>query len=261
MNKKTMTKRIVSIASAAVMAASTAAVTTSTAFASGPDNNRPVVSFEPCGNWSEAGAQMKAYFFNSVNSAAKTVDMKVFENTLYTEMPVGFDKVVFMRQNPENNEIWNQTYDLTVEAGKTFKATSFEGKYYVGEWQGEQQKEQQKEQQGEQSKMFNEVHFAPSAEWKSSGARFMAYAYKEGTDKSEWIAPKQISPYSPHFNVNVPVDYTHVIFVRLPGNASNDFSQAWNKTCNIRVSKLSNCYQINGWELDATADGYNEFWS
>lgn len=258
MNKKTITKRIVSIASAAVMAVSTAAVTAATVSAAGPDNNKPIVSFEPCGNWGEAGAKMKAYFYNSVNSAATTVDLKVSDNKLYTEAPTGYDKVVFMRQNPANNEIWNQTYDLKIEAGKTFKATSFEGKYYVGEWQGEKKQDQQ---QGDKSKATNEVHFTPSTEWYSSNARFMVYAYKEGTDKNEWITPTKISPYSSHFNVNVPAEYTHVIFVRLPGNSANDFSQAWNKTCNIRVSKISNCFMINGWELDATADGYNEFWS
>lgn len=261
MKKNTIGKKIVGIATAAIMTVSTVAVSAVTAFAAGPNNNRPIVSFEPCGNWGEAGAQMKAYFYNSVNSAETTVDLKVFDNKLYTEAPVGYDKVVFMRQNPANNEIWNQTYDLSIEAGKTYKATSFNGKYYVGEWQGEQQKDQQKEQKTEPSKKFNEVHFAASNEWKSSGARFMAYAYKEGTDKSEWLKVSRISPYSTHYNVNVPTEYTHVIFVRLPGDSANSFDNAWNKTCNIRVSKLSNCYQINGWELDKDADGYNEFWS
>ena len=44
-------------------------------------------------------------------------------------------------------------------------------------------------------------------------------------------------------------DYTHVIFVRLK-DTNLDWSGAWNKTADLKISDLNGVYTINGWELD-----------
>ena len=44
-------------------------------------------------------------------------------------------------------------------------------------------------------------------------------------------------------------DYTHVIFVRLK-DTNLDWSSAWNKTADLRISDLNGVYTINGWELE-----------
>ena len=139
MNKKTMTKRIVSIASAAVMAASTAAVTTSTAFASGPDNNRPIVSFEPCGDWGACGAKIMAYFFDKDDASNNAwVNMNMSGNKFTASAPSGCDTVLFARVPgnfvPNQTDTWNQTQDLTTKKGGTFKTTGWADKYMNGEW-------------------------------------------------------------------------------------------------------------------------------
>lgn len=242
--KKNTIKKITGIATAAVMAVSTAAATAVTASASGPGNNRTTVTFEACGNWREADAKMSAYFFNSQNGEDTEITLTEQGSKLYTYVPVGYDKVVFMRKAP-NGEVWNQTYDLDVKHGGTFKATGFEGKYYVGEWSTK--------------KETKKLTFKVSNEWKEANARFMAYAYNDTNGDKEWFGLNKIDD-STYF-VNVSTDYTHVVLVRLPGDAKDSFDQAWNKTCNIRISKLNDCFVVNGWELDATADGNNDFWS
>ena len=248
--KKNTIKRIAGIATAAVMAVSTAAFTAVTASASGPNNNRTTVSFEPCGDWRACGAKMTAYFFNSQNNQSEEAALIEKGDTLYTYASGTYDKVVFMRKSPDG-EIWNQTYDLTIENNKTFKATGFEGKFYTGSWQGEQ-----KAYSDPQS-----ISFVPSKEWKQDGARFAAYLFNEYTGKSTWANVEQFSATSDYYTVNTTNDYTHVIFVRLPGNAANSFDQAWNKTPNIRISKIQGAFYATGWEQDVNADGYNEFWA
>ena len=242
--KKNTLKKIAGIATATVMAVSTAAVTAVTASAMGPNNNRTTVTFEPCGNWREAGAKMSAHFFNSQNGNKTTIELKENGSKLYTEAPVGYDKVVFLRQSPAG-EIWNQTYDLTIMPNETFKATGFEGKYYVGEWQAKKETKQ----------LFLNV----SKEWKEANARFMAFVYNDTNGDKQWLGLNKVS--DDNYFVNVSADYTHVVFVRLPANATDDFDQAWNKTCNIRIDKLNNCYFVNGWELDKNADGNDAYWS
>ena len=248
--KKNTIKKITGIATAAVMAVSTAAFTAVTASASGPNNNRTTVTFEPCGNWGECGAKMSAYFFNSQNGQNAEVELRQDGGKLFTEAPATFDKVVFMRRSP-SGEIWNQTYDLTIERNMTFKATGFEGKFYTGSWQGEQ-----KAYSDPQS-----ISFVPSKEWKQDGARFAAYLYNENTGKNTWANVEQFSANSDYYTVNTTNEYTHVIFVRLPGNAANSFDQAWNKTPNLRISKIQGAFYATGWEQNVNADGYNEFWA
>ena len=133
--KKNTVKKIAGIATAATMAVSAATATTVTAFASGSNNNRTTVSFEACGNYGEYGAKMEAYFFNSQNSQNTTVELRQNDGKLTGYVPTGYDKVVFMRKSPDGKTIWNQTYDLDVHHNETFKATGFEGSYYVGYWQ------------------------------------------------------------------------------------------------------------------------------
>ena len=132
--KKNTIKKIAGIATAATLAVSTAAITGVTASAMGLNNNRTSVSFEACGNYGEFGAKMEAYFFNSQNNANTTVELQDNFGKLTAYVPTGYDKVVFMRKSADG-QIWNQTYDLDVKSNQTYKATGFEGNYYVGYWQ------------------------------------------------------------------------------------------------------------------------------
>lgn len=257
MKKNSVAKRITGIVSAAVIAATTMTTAAVSVSAAGPNNNLPVVYFEPCGNWGECGAQMKAYFFNNDSNNFREVwkDMKQVDGKLYTEAPYGYDTVVFTRNNPDTNEIWNQTYDLTVEPGNTFKATEFEGKYYKGEWKNTQSKQ---EEPKSESKVTNQVTFVPSNEWKSDGARFMVYAYNKDTNENAWITPGKRSAEASNYIANVPDKFTHVVFVRLPGNSGNSFDEAWNKTPDINVKNLiGKPYTVYGWALDKYEEGKN----
>lgn len=131
--KKNTIKKIAGIAAAATLAVSTATATAVTASASGPNNNRTHVTFEACGNYGDFGAKMTAYFFNSQNNKNTEVELRNDGGKLFTDIPTGYDKVVFMRKAP-TGEIWNQTYDLDVQNNMTYTATDFEGSYYVGYW-------------------------------------------------------------------------------------------------------------------------------
>ena len=87
-----------------------------------------------------------------------------------------------------------------------------------------------------------------SNEWKKDGAHFGAYFFNCVNGNNTW-AKVDCRGYMGNY-VSVEGDYTHVIFVRLK-DTNLDWSSAWNKTADLRISDLNGSYTINGWELDA----------
>ena len=87
-----------------------------------------------------------------------------------------------------------------------------------------------------------------SDEWKTHNAHFGAYFYNEYTGANAW-AKVTCSGYMGNYT-SISGDYTHVIFVRLK-DTNLDWSGAWNKTADLKLSDLNGVYTINGWELEA----------
>ena len=87
-----------------------------------------------------------------------------------------------------------------------------------------------------------------SSEWKMHNANFGAYFYNEYTGANAW-AKVDCKGYMGNY-ASISGDYTHVIFVRLK-DTNLDWSGAWNKTTDLKISDLNGSYTINGWELEA----------
>lgn len=257
MKKVSVKTRIISIFSAAVMLLSFATVGAVSASAA-TDNNQGSVSFEPCGDWGACGAKIMAYFFDKDDASNNAwVNMNMSGNKFTASAPNGCDTVLFARVPgnfvPNQTDTWNQTQDLKIELGKTYKATGFDGKFYTGNWEGSGVTPEEK--------TVTTLNFVPSQEWRTNNADFQAFFYDQGTGKSAW-SPMTIGARNINYTVQVPEGgYTHVIFVRFEKGKGYDFAKAWNKTIDINISKISNQpFYATGWELDPTADGTQSEW-
>ncbi|MBQ6387505.1 MAG: hypothetical protein IJH96_02665 [Ruminococcus sp.] len=106
---------------------------------------------------------------------------------------------------------------------------------------------------------YRYIQVCISNEWKSENARFAAYFFNERTGKGEF---KNLTDYNRENNkyiLTVPDGYTHVIFLRLPQAAPNDFENALHKTNPLELgSVINNTYHINGWEIPVDQEENDE---
>ena len=89
----------------------------------------------------------------------------------------------------------------------------------------------------------NEIFFKPNANWKSDGARFAAYFYKD-TQNNKWVDLKANGNL---YSCAKPTDkaYTHVIFCRMDPAKNNAWANVWTQTIDIALpSDGKNLYTL-----------------
>ena len=89
----------------------------------------------------------------------------------------------------------------------------------------------------------NEIFFKPNANWKSDGARFAAYFYKDAQNY-KWVDLKANGNL---YSCAKPTDkkYTHVIFCRMDPAKNNAWANVWTQTIDIALpSDGKNLYTL-----------------
>ena len=95
------------------------------------------------------------------------------------------------------------------------------------------------------------LYLKPNANWKSDGAWFAAYFFKEGSSDNYWVKMKNENPCggSDYYKVQIPKgDWTHVIFCRM-NSGTSDFGWddiRWDQSENQEIpTDGNNCFSID----------------
>ena len=82
--------------------------------------------------------------------------------------------------------------------------------------------------------------------WKSDGARFAAYFFGNG---DKWLSMTEVTGQANMYTCAIPSGYTDVIFCRMKGgDASNNWSNKWNQTVDLKLSAGNHFTITNPWD-------------
>lgn len=94
--------------------------------------------------------------------------------------------------------------------------------------------------------------------WKSDGARFAAYFFGNG---DKWLSMTEVTGQANMYTCAIPSGYTDVIFCRMNGgDASNNWSNKWNQTVDLKLSAGNHFTITNPWD-DSKEDKATGSWS
>ena len=249
---KSIKTRIISIATAALMTLSVATATMASASAATVEGTsvsayqNTTIKVNLSDEWKMHNANFGAYFFNEYTGANAwtKVDCRGYMGN-YASINGDYTHVIFVRLKDANldwSNAWNKTADLRI--------SDLNGSYTINGWEldANAQAAAPAPVQFQAPSQEIKLNVNISNEWKMHNASFGAYFFNEYTGANTW-AKVDCRGYMGN-SVTVNGDYTHVLFVRLK-DANLDWSSAWNKTPDLRISDLNGSYTINGWELDA----------
>lgn len=92
------------------------------------------------------------------------------------------------------------------------------------------------------------VYLLPNDGWKSDGARFAMYAFKDDESYTKWFDMSAVQGTS-YYTATIPTEADKIIFCRMNGaDLKNNWDNKWNQTGNLTVNEISgNIYNITNW--------------